>query len=86
MNFSDIIEDEFNSLEQSCDIEQYKLTPRAFSMKGVCSFFDFILFILVNKGKSLTLEIEDFVENYFDDDKDKLITKEAVSKQRQKFS
>ena len=39
-----------------------------------------------NTGKSLTLEIEDFVEDYFDDDEEKLITKEAVSKQRQKYS
>ena len=39
MKFSDIVEDEFNSLEQICDVEQYKLTPRAFSMDGVWSFF-----------------------------------------------
>ena len=55
-------------------------------MDGIWSFFDYLLFILTNKGKSLTLEIENFVENHFNDDEDKLITKEAVSKQRQKFS
>ena len=44
------------------------------------------MFILSNKGKSLTLEIENFVENYFNDDENKLMTKQNLSKQRQKFN
>ena len=59
---------------------------RAFSMNYIWSFKDYLIFILANKGKTLTMEIENFVEEYFNDDESKLITKEAVSKQRQKFS
>ena len=86
MKFMDIVEDELQSLNDYLDVDKYKLTPNAFRLGGVWSFFEYILFILTNRGKSLTLEIEDFVERYFDDDESKLITKEAVSKQRQKFS
>ena len=50
------------------------------------TFLSLTLFILSNKGKSLTLEIENFVETRFDDNDEKLITKEAVSKQRQKIN
>ena len=82
----DILENEFSLINRYSDVNDYKLTPRAFSMNSIWTFFDYIIFILANKGKSLTLEIENFVEKYFDDDEDKLITKEAVSKQRQKFS
>ena len=62
------------------------MSPRAFSMDCVWRFRDYLFFILANKGKSLTMEIETFVEKYFNDDESKLITKKAVSKQRQKFS
>ena len=86
MKFMDILENELKSVDRYVDVDRYKLTDRAFGQNGVWSFFDYVLFILTNKGKSLTLEIEDFVEKYFDDDESKLITKEAVSKQRQKFS
>ena len=55
-------------------------------MDCIWRFRDYLFFILANKGKSLTMEIETFVEKYFNDDESKLITKEAVSKQRQKFS
>lgn len=85
MNFLEIFENECASVKDYADIDKYKLTPRAFNMDCTWSFFDHILFILTNNGKSLTLAIEDFVEDYFDDDESKLITKEAVSKQRQKF-
>lgn len=82
----EILEKQFLTLNLYTNADKYKITPRAFTMDGIWSFFDYLLFILTNKGKSLTLEIENFVENHFNDDEDKLITKEAVSKQRQKFS
>lgn len=82
----EILEKQFSSLELHTNADKYKITPRAFTMEGIWSFFDYLLFILANKGKSLTLEIENFVETHFNDNEDKLITKEAVSKQRQKFS
>ena len=66
MKFMDILENELKSIDRYVDIDRYKLTDRAFGQKGVWSFFDYVLFILTNKGKSLTLEIEDFVEKYFD--------------------
>ena len=40
---------------------------------------------MANKGKSTTLEIEKFVEKYFNDDEDKLKTKQAVSQQKMKI-
>ena len=86
MKFMEILEKQFSSLELYTNAENYKITPRAFTMDGKWEFLDYVLFILANKGKSLTLEIENFVETHFNDDEDKLITKEAVSKQRQKFS
>ena len=73
-------------IKEYCDVCGYNLTPRAFSMESIWSFNDYLLFILSNKGKSLTLEIENFVENHFDDNDEKLITKETVSKQRQKIN
>ena len=86
MKFMEILDSNFRSLKSYMDIDKYKLTPRAFSQNGVWSFFDYVIFILTNKGKSLTLEIEDFVEKHFDDDEEKLITKSGFSKQRQTFS
>ena len=80
MDFMDILENEFLGIKEYCDVCGYNLTPRAFSMESIWSFNDYLLFILSNKGKSLTLEIENFVENHFDDNDEKLITKEAVSK------
>ena len=82
MKFMEILEKQFSTLELYTNADKYKITPRAFTMNGKWSFFDYLLFILTNKGKSLTLEIENFVETHFNDDEDKLITKEAVSKQR----
>ena len=86
MNFMDILEKHFSSLKNYEKPGIYALSPRAFSMSYVWSFNDYLIFILANKGKTLTMEIENFVEEYFNDDESKLITKEAVSKQRQKFS
>ena len=86
VDFMDILENEFLGIKEYCDVCGYNLTPRAFSMESIWSFNDYLLFILSNKGKSLTLEIENFVETRFDDNDEKLITKEAVSKQRQKIN
>ena len=82
----DILEKHFSLLKNYEKPGIYALSPRAFSMNYIWSFKDYLIFILANKGKTLTMEIENFVEEYFNDDESKLITKEAVSKQRQKFS
>ena len=86
MKFMEILEENLQVVKKYTDPKNYILTPRAFSMNPRWSFNDHLLFLLTNKGKSLTLEIENFVEKYFDDDEDKLITKQDLSKQRQKFS
>ena len=82
----DILKKHFSALKNYEKPGRYALSPRTFSMDGVWEFRDYLFFILANKGKSLTMEIETFVEKYFNDDESKLITKKAVSKQRQKFS
>ena len=64
MKFMDILENEFSLINRYSNVNDYKLTPRAFSMDSNWTFFDYLIFILANKGKSLTLEIENFVENY----------------------
>ena len=86
VDFMDILKKHFSSLKNYEKPGIYSLSPRAFSMGGVWEFRDYLFFILANKGKSLTMEIETFVEKYFNGDESKLITKKAVSKQRQKFS
>ena len=65
MKFMDILENEFSLINRYSDVSDYKLIPRAFSMDSNWTFFDYIIFILANKVKSLTLEIENFVEHYF---------------------
>ena len=85
MKFLNIFEYECENLSRYDNIDKYKLTARPFSNEPKWDFMDHLLFKLTNKGRSLTLEIEDFVEKYFDDDESKLITKKAVSKQNQKY-
>lgn len=86
MKFMEILENCLESINEYNYPEKYILTPRAFSFEGKWSFKDYIIYILSNKGKSTTLEIESFVEKYFDDNGDKLIKKQAVSKQRMKIN
>ena len=83
MEFLDILEEELQEVKTYTDPSKYRLTNKAFSMNPVWSFNDHLMYILTNKGKSSTLEIENFVEKYFDDE-DKLITKQNLSKQRKK--
>lgn len=52
MDFMDILENEFLGIKEYCNVYGYNLTPRAFSMESICSFNDYLLFILSNKGKS----------------------------------
>ena len=85
MKFMEIFEKCVKYVKEYTNPGKYILTPRAFSDEGIWSFNNYILFILGNKGKSSVLEIENFVENYFDDNEDKLISKQAVSKQRMKI-
>lgn len=65
------------------DNEMYNIGLNSFQRKRKWEFMDYVIYILCDCGKTTTLEIEDFVEVYFDDDDDKLITKQAFSKQRQ---
>lgn len=85
MKFMEILENCLESINEYSNPGEYILTPRAFSFNGKWSFKDYIIYILANKGKSTTLEIENFVENYFNDNDDKLIKKQAVSQQRMKI-
>ena len=85
MKFMDILETSLTSVKKYTNPGKYILTPRAFTGDGKWNFNDYIIYILANKGKSTTLEIENFVEKYFDDDDDKLKTKQAVSQQRMKI-
>ena len=85
MKSLNIFEYECENLSRYDNIDKYKLTARPFSNEPKWDFMDHLLFKLTNKGRSLTLEIEDFVEKYFDDDESKFITKKAVSKQNQKY-
>ena len=85
MKFIELLEYELQHVKTYTDPTNYILTPRAFSMNPVWSFLDLLIYILANKGKSSTLEIENFVENYFDDDETKLISKQNLSKQKMKL-
>lgn len=85
MKFMELLEYELANVKTYTDPTDYILTPRAFSMNPLWSFLDLLIYILANKGKSSTLEIENFVENYFDDEEDKLITKQDLSQQRMKL-
>lgn len=86
MCFMDLLESELMSLKDKAVVDDYRLTSRAFTLEGKWSFFEYVLFILTMKGQSLTNEIENFVDNYFNEDESKLLSKSAVSKQRAKFS
>ena len=85
MKFMDILETSLESVKQYTNPGKYILTPRAFTGDGKWNFNDYIIYILANKGKSTTLEIENFVEKYFNDNDDKSITKQGLSKQRMKI-
>ena len=82
----EILENNLQNIKTYDDSEKYGLTVKPFSSNPIWTFNDYLMFILSNKGKSLTLEIENFVENYFNDDENKLMTKQNLSKQRQKFN
>ena len=86
MDFLAILEEELQEVKTYIDPTKYTLTKRAFSMNPIWNFNDHIIYILTNKGKSSTLEIENFVEKYFDDDESKLMTKQNLTKQRKKIS
>ena len=81
----EILETQLESVKKYTNPGKYILTPRAFTGDGKWNFNDFIVYILANKGKSATLEIENFVEKYFNDNDDKSMTKQALSQQRMKI-
>ena len=84
MDLLAILEEELQEVKTYTDPKKYSLTKRAFSMNPSWKFIDYIMYILTNKGKSSTLEIENFVDKYFDGDESKLITKQNLSQQRKK--
>ena len=86
MDFLVILEEELQEVKTYTDPKKYSLTKRAFSMNPNWKFIDYIMYILTNKGKSSTLEIENFVDKYFEGDESKLITKQNLSQQRKKIS
>ena len=86
MDFLVILEEELQEVKTYTDPKKYSLTKRAFSMNPNWKFIEYIMYILTNKGKSSTLEIENFVDKYFDGDESKLITKQNLSQQRKKIS
>lgn len=65
------------------DNELYNIGLNSFKRKRKWEFMDYVIYILCDCGKTTTLQIDDFVELYFGDDEDKMITKQAFSKQRQ---
>ena len=84
MDFLAILEEELQEVKTYIYPTEYILTDRALFMNPIWNFNDHIIYILTNKGKSSTLEIENFVEKYFDDDESKLMTKQNLTKQRKK--
>lgn len=72
-----------NSICRIEDYDDYKYWygSKAFTRVRKWSFMDYVIFILVNKGRSSVIEIEEYVEERWDDES-KIISKQALSKQR----
>lgn len=68
------------------DNEMYNIGLNSFQRKRKWEFMDYVIYILCDCGKTTTLQIEDFVEDYFNNNEEKLITKQAFSKQRQNIN
>lgn len=80
MNFNEIVEDMLFNLYEF-DSAEYSLVENAFIRKRKWEFFDFIIYILTNTGKTSVEEIDDFITK-LGWDKDKIISKQDLSKQR----
>lgn len=52
----EILENNLQNIKTYDDSEKYGLTVKPFSSNPIWTFNDYLMFILSNKGKSLTLE------------------------------
>ena len=75
-----------NSILRIYDYDDYKywFGRHSFTRVRKWSFMDYIIFILYNKGRSSVIEIEEYVKERWGDES-KIITKQALSKQRLKI-
>ena len=80
MNFMVEVENSICSIEDYDDYK-YWYGRKSFTRVRKWSFMDYVIYILVNKGRSSVIEIEEFVEQRWGDES-KMISKQALSKQR----
>ena len=75
-----------NSICRIEDYNDYKYWygRKAFTRVRKWSFMDYVLFVLVNKGRSGAIEIEEYVKERWGDES-KIISKQALSKLRLKI-
>jgi len=83
MNFMVGVENSICRIEDYNDYK-YWYGRKAFIRVRKWSFMDYVLFVLVNKGRSCAIEIEEYVKERWDDES-KIISKQALSKQRLKI-
>ena len=83
MNFMAEVENSICRIEDYNDYK-YWYGRKAFTRVRKWSFMDYVIFILVNKGRSSVIEIEEYVEDRWGDES-KIISKQALSKQRLKI-
>ena len=81
MNFSEVVEFSISNLREF-DNREFILGENSFIRNRTWEFFDYIIFILTYEGESTTEAIQSFVEK-MGWDENKIITKQALSKQRE---
>lgn len=81
MNFSEVVEFSISNLREFGNRE-FILGENSFIWNRTWEFFDYIIFILTYEGESTTEAIQSFVEK-MEWDENKIITKQALSKQRE---
>ena len=81
MNFSEVVEFSISNLREF-DNREFILGENNFIQNRTWEFFDYIIFILTYEGESTTEAIQSFVEK-MEWDENKIITKQALSKQRE---
>ena len=81
MNFSEVVEFSISNLREF-DNREFILGENSFIQNRTWEFFDYIIFILTYEGESTTEAIQSFVEK-MEWDENKIITKQALSKQRE---
>lgn len=83
MNFMAEVENSICGIEDYNDYK-YWYGRKAFTRIRKWTFMDYVIFILVNKGRSSVIEIEEYVKERWSDES-KIISKQALSKQRLKI-